>query len=194
MDRDHRRASPKTPCRPSPSTPSHFPHSATSGRCREQWSPNNGGPAREQVPGFSRGVSRERLALLLRGSETAHSRQIEPTKWASPMPAQPAHLLGSNSPDDPKARSGGYIAAAASPAERGIAENYRPGVRRSTDEGSGLPVDDARTATRGFPRVRALAVWSGHGRVVAAPAAGRRPLRAAGRLARCNNSPAQGEP
>ena len=51
-------------------------------------------------------------------THTAHSRQIEPTKWASRRSAQPAHRLGSNSPDDPTARSGGYIAAAASPCAR----------------------------------------------------------------------------
>src|SRR5438552_2490595 len=32
----------------------------------------------------------------------------------------------------------------------GVTENYRGGVRRSTDERSGLSVDDVRTATRGF--------------------------------------------
>jgi hypothetical protein len=49
------------------------------------------------------------------GTHTAHSRQIEPTKSAIPRPAQPAHLLESNSPNDPPAQSCGYIAAAASP-------------------------------------------------------------------------------
>jgi hypothetical protein len=37
-----------------------------------------------------------------------------------------------------------------------VAENYRAGVRRSTDERSGLSVDDVRAATRGFRKCERL--------------------------------------
>jgi hypothetical protein len=55
------------------------------------------------------GVS-EKLTLPVMDStlatHTAHSRQIEPTKWASPRSPQPAHRLGSNNPDDQVAHFG----------------------------------------------------------------------------------------
>jgi hypothetical protein len=75
--------------------------------------------------------------------------------------------------------------------KRRVAENYRAGMRRSTDEGSGLPLDDVRTSTKGSPRVQALDVCSGHV-ADAAPADGRPRSKEAERHTHRANSPVQG--
>ena len=67
-----------------------------------------------------------------------HLVQLRVRRWATSRPSRRDCL----SPSAGRRSTGADVVL--------VAENYRAGMRRSTDEGSGLPVDDVRTATRGF--------------------------------------------